>query len=394
MEQTGFDVIIVGGGIVGSSTAFFLASNPDFAGRIAVLERDPTYRWSATCLSASSIRQQFSTAINVRISQYGMEFLRRAHETLAVPGFAASVDLVERSYLYLATATGAQGLARNVALQRGLDVAVELLDRGALADRYPWLALDGIEAGACTSSGEGWFDPAGVLWALRRKAQSLGVTYLTATVAALQAGRDGDVTSAVLEDGRELRAGHFICAAGTRTPGLLRDLGVSLPVEPRRRTVYVFDSPASIQDCPLVIDPSGLWFRPEGRGYISSLSPDPDPAVAVDDFEPAGPSFDDALWPLLAARVPGFEEARSTRSWVGHYDYNVFDQNAFVGPVPSLRNLYIASGFSGHGLQQAPAVGRGLAELIVYGGYRSLDLSPLSFDRYLSGTPLVEDNVI
>ena len=145
---------------------------------------------------------------------------------------------------------------------------------------------------------------------------------------------------------------------------------------------------------PLVVDPSGFWCRPEGTSYLCGIPPDPDPGVAPHDFEPDGTSFERDLWPLLASRAPGFEAARCTRSWVGHYDYNWFDQNAFVGPAPDIGNLLFACGFSGHGLQQAPAVGRGLAELVVHGNYRTLDLGPLGYERWLAAKPLVETNVI
>lgn len=181
---------------------------------------------------------------------------------------------------------------------------------------------------------------------------------------------------------------------GTRTSGLVAPHGVDVPVRPRKRTVYYFESPARLDRAPLLVDPSGFWMRPEGPGYLCGTAPQPDPDVDPDDFEPDGTMFENDLWPALAARVPGFEQARVRRSWVGHYDYNTFDQNAFVGPVPSVANLLIACGFSGHGLQQGPAIGRGLAELVRDGEYRALDLRPLAYERYLRGMPLVEACVI
>jgi glycine/D-amino acid oxidase-like deaminating enzyme len=394
------DVVVVGGGIVGAATAYFLARDAGCGRRIIVLEQDTTYARAATALSASSIRQQFSSAVNVRCSQFGIEFLRGAADTLAVgtaaPNESAHVDigLVERTYLYLATDAGRDALAEYVARQRALGVAVALDARDALQRRYPWLDVAGLAAGAWTHSGEGWFDAYALLQALRRKGRALGVEYRSGRVTALERGAGASIDRVLLEDGSNLSARWFVCTAGTRSPLLLEPLGLELPVGARKRTVYVFDSPARIENMPLLVDPSGLWCRPEGASYLCGMPPEPDPDVDPDDFAADGTSFEQDLWPLLAARIPGFEAARCARSWVGHYDYNAFDQNAFVGAVPVADNLLIACGFSGHGLQQAPAVGRGLAELIVHGAYRSLDLSPLGYQRYTARRPLLEANVI
>jgi glycine/D-amino acid oxidase-like deaminating enzyme len=207
----------------------------------------------------------------------------------------------------------------------------------------------------------------------------------------LQGGR---IAVAHLESGQRWSCGALINATGTASRNLAARIGIDLPVRARKRCVFVFQCPAPITGVPLVIDPSGLWFRPEGERFICGLPPRPDPDVENDDFDVPAEIFDAEVWPALAARVPAFEAIRLAGTWAGHYDYNVFDQNAFIGPVPGIANFLLASGFSGHGLQQAPAVGRGLAELIVEGRYRSLDLSPLGYDRYLRNQPLIERNVI
>jgi FAD-dependent oxidoreductase domain-containing protein 1 len=185
-----------------------------------------------------------------------------------------------------------------------------------------------------------------------------------------------------------------VLAAGTRSRELAAGIGIELPVFARKRTVCVFSCPEVIPRCPLVIDPSGLWLRPEGGRFLCGIPQDPDPNVSPDDFEIDHGLFESIAWPILAHRVPAFEAARLASTWVGHYDYNTYDQNAFVGPAPGIANLLLACGFSGHGLQHAPGVGRGLAEHISFGAYRSLDLSPLSYDRFLKNAPLRELNVI
>lgn len=394
MTRGRYDVVIVGGGIVGSCIAYFLAADESYSGKVAVVEADPSYARSATCLSAASIRQQFSTGINVRISQFGMEYLRAAPRLLAVDGYALDIALTERTYLYLATVDAVESLRRNAAMQRSLGVEVELLDVGALTTRFPFISASGLAAAASTRSGEGWFDAHGLLLAVRRKARSLGVHYVTAMVESFVQGRGDSLNGVRLADSSIIEAGVLVCAAGTRSPQLLAPLEIPMPVAPRKRTVFVFDAAARTPDCPLIVDPSGFWLRPEGSSYLCGMSPYPDPAVDADDFEPDATSFEEAIWPALAQRIPDFEALRVSRFWVGHYDYNVFDQNAFIGHVPQFRNLLIACGFSGHGLQQAPAVGRALAELVVHGRYRSLDLADLSYDRYVRNEPLMEANVI
>jgi FAD-dependent oxidoreductase domain-containing protein 1 len=390
--MTGFDTIVVGGGIVGATTAYFLAREGQ--ARVLVLEQDAGYARAATALSASSIRQQFSARVNVLISQYGIGFLRAAPDTLATTDGPADIGLIERSYLYLATAAGRTTLESNVRLQQSLGVEVVLADAAVLQHRYPWLEVRDLAAGSYTLRGEGWFDAYALLQAMRRKSRELGVEFRQTRVARLVRGSGDAVDCAETDDRQRVRARSFVCAAGTHTPRLLQELGIDLPVRPRKRTVFVFDSPARIDAAPLVIDPSGLWFRPEGRSWLCGLPPEPDPDVEPDDFAPDGTSFEEHAWPVLAQRVPDFEAARCTRSWVGHYDYNAFDQNAFVGAVPDCRNLLIACGFSGHGLQQAPAIGRGLAELAVHDRYTTLDLADLSCTRYFDGRPLIEANVI
>ena len=183
-------------------------------------------------------------------------------------------------------------------------------------------------------------------------------------------------------------------AAGTRSADLAAAAGIDLPVRPRKRNVFVFTCETPLPPCPLVVDPSGLWFRSERDRFLCGPPTDPDPDVSPEDFEVDYTLFDESAWPTLAHRVPAFEAIRMTSAWAGHYDFNTFDQNAFVGPVPGIGNLLLASGFSGHGLQQAPGIGRGLAEHIRFGAYRTLDLTPLGYARYPASEPLRELNVI
>ncbi len=383
-------VIIIGGGAIGSAIAYFLAAHPRFKGKITVIERDPSYAQASSALSASSIRQQFSTPVNIAMSQFGIRFLRELPQHLAVDGETPDLALTENGYLYLATAAGERILRDNHTIQKQHGVDVALLEPAALQARFPWLDTADLALASLGLSGEGWFDGYGLLMAFRRKARSLGVQYVAAQASSLV--RRGNKVSAVrLDDGSELACDWAVNAAGAWARPLLADTGFDLPVYGRKRCVFVFSSPAQTPGCPLVIDPSGLWFRAEGAYWICGLPPpqDGNDLPLEVDYE-----LFDLAWPVLAQRVPGFEAIRMQRAWAGYYEYNSFDQNAILGPHPLLSNLLLANGFSGHGLQQSPAVGRGLAEWIADGAYTSLDLSPLSAQRLLDKRPLLEKNII
>lgn len=390
MHKKNQNVVIVGGGVIGSAIAYFLAANKRFTGTITVIERDSTYANASSALSASSIRQQFSSPINIAISQFGVEFLRNLGSHLAVDGETPDLALTEYGYLYLATENGAQILRENHEIQRSHNVDAALLDPAALNVRYPWLRTDDLALGSLGLSGEGWFDGYGLLMAFRHKARSLGVRYLTdeAESFIIEGNRACGVR---LKDGSEIQCDWAVNAAGAWAKPLTDATGFDLPVHGRRRCVFVFSSPAKTPQCPLVIDPSGLWFRPEGPYWICGIVPEDDvndPPLEVD--------YDlfDKAWLILAERVPGFEAIRMQRAWAGYYEYNTFDHNALLGPHPAILNLMFANGFSGHGLQQAPAVGRGISELIIEGSYTTLDLSPLSVQRLAENRPLLERNVI
>lgn len=386
-------IVIVGGGAIGSAVACFLAAEPGFGGTITVIERDPVYRQASSALSASSIRQQFSTPLNIAMSRFGFEFLRAAGDRLMINGEAPAVGLVESAYLFLASEAGLGILAENHRVQKEVGVEVALLDPPALAARFPWLSVEGVAGASLGLGSEGWFDGYALLQALRRRARALGVCYEAAEAVSLEV-RGGRVRAVGLNDGRRLPCDTLVNAAGPWAARLAAMAGIELPVRARRRSVFVFDCRAALPGCPLVIDYSGVWFRPEGGRFICGFAPDPseDPDDAPLELEHA--AFEAAVWPILAQRVPAFEAIKPAGGWAGYYEYNTVDRNGIVGPHPEIANLLFANGFSGHGLQHAPAVGRGLAELIVHGGYRSLDLSPLGFERLAAGRPLIERNVI
>ena len=387
-------VVIIGGGAIGSAVAHFVLGDPAFRGRVTVVERDSTYAQASSALSASSIRQQFTTPVNIALCQFGIDFLRHADDHLRVDGEGAGLGLVEPGYLYLAGDGGADALRAANRLQRSLGVEVALLAPDALRERFSWLSTDGVALGSLGLSGEGWFDGYSLMQAFRRKARFRGAQYVAAEAVGFETGSDR-IAAVRLADGARIEGDAFVNAAGPWAARVASWLRIDLPVRARRRSVFAFSCRTRLPRCPLVVDTSGLWFRPEGeQQFLCGISPDAanDPDDAPLEVDHA--LFNDLLWPALAARVPAFEAIRTLRAWAGYYEYNTFDRNGIVGAHPQWRNLYFANGFSGHGLQQSPGVGRGLAELIVHGGYRTLDLTPLCFERIAAGQPLVEDNVI
>ncbi len=388
------DVVIIGGGAIGSAIAYFVAGDPGFDGSVTVIECDPAYAKASSALSASSIRQQFSSPINIRLSQFGIEFLRDVGSRLAVGAERPDVGLKEQGYLFLASASGAQALEANHRVQVSLGADITLLGPDALRQRFAWLSTDGIALGALGMSGEGWFDGYGLLQGFRRKARALGARYVTARAVGFDR-ENAKIRGVRLADGAVIDCDIAVNAAGPWAREPAAWLGIDLPVRARRRCVFVVSCPTRLDAVPLVIDPSGVYFRPEGAGrFICGNSPaaDNDPDDLPLEVDHA--NFEDTLWPCLAARVPAFEALRPSGAWAGYYEYNTFDCNGIVGPHPEFTNLLFANGFSGHGLQHSPGVGRGVAELIVHGGFRSIDLSPLGFGRIAANLPLYERNVV
>jgi FAD-dependent oxidoreductase domain-containing protein 1 len=388
------DVVIVGGAIVGSAVATFLRRRPDWHGRVLVVERDQTFRTSSTTLSAASIRLQFSTPLNIEISRFGVELIKHLDTWLGIEGDAApEIDFVEGGYLFLASQAGLPILESNHAVQREHGVEVALLTPMELQARFPWLNVEDVAGGSLGLADEGWFDAYALLQAFRRKARSLGAEELAGEV--VEIDRDGGRATGVrLADGRRITADWVVNAAGPRAAGVAAMAGLQLPVSPRKRMVFHFDCRTKVAS-PLTIDTSGVYFRPEGPNYIAGSSPhgeQPDPDTF--DLEVDRSWFDEVIWPAIAHRVPAFEAIRLLDAWAGHYEVNTLDHYAVIGPHPDLPNFLFANGFSGHGLQQAPAAGRALAEWIATGDYETIDMRPLGSERIAANQPYRELNVI
>lgn len=389
-----YDVIIIGGAVMGSATAYFLACNPDFTGKILVVEKDPTYAQCSTSLSAGGIRQQFSNTENIQLSQFGASFIKNINAYLQFDDDPVTVDFMENGYLFLATEKGMPVLLKNHETQTAAGANVQILDQAGLKDKFDWLHTDDLCAGSFGFADAGWFDPHCLTMAFKNKAKSLGVTYLKDKVVGIQ--RTGQKISHItLESGETINGGTFINTAGPKAARLAEMAGINdLPVHSRKRFVFLFKCNTRLPDCPLVVDPTGAYFRPEGENYICGKSPDENNDPDCEDFLMDYSVFEEELWPILAERVPAFDAIKRISSWAGHYAYNVKDQNAIIGPHPEVNNFIFANGFSGHGLQQAPGVGRAVSELVTYGKYKTLDLTCFAFERFAANRLYKELNVV
>ena len=388
MTPAHHDVVIVGGAVMGSAVAYFLSAEPDFDGSIAVVEKDRSFQFAASSRSTSGFRQQFSTEVNIRLSGWSARFLADAGNHLALDDDRPEIGICERGYLYLGAPDQVATFEANNQLQRALGVDALLLTPAELAARFPWLTVDDVAIGSLGLAGEGWFDGYSLMAAFARKARAAGVEYRFAEVVRIDAARDFTVG---LADGSTITAGRVVLCAGTATVALAAQLGIDLPIHAVKQLVFPFSSPFAALDMPYVFAPDGLFCRPDGRDFIAGIGiAAEDENVALDDFDVDHRRFDDAVWPRLARRVQGFEEARPRGGWAGHYDVSLFDHNPFVGAIDAVPGLYLAAGFSGHGMMQSPGIGHAMAELITHGRFRTLDLAELGFDRIAASRPVFE----
>lgn len=390
MGRRSFDVLIVGGGVMGCSIAYHLLKD-GLDGEIAILERDPTYEFATTPRSAGGVRQQFSTEINIRIGLFSLERFERFDEEMEVDGEPAHAEFRQRGYLFLADHGNWEALQRQYQLQRSLGAQVELLSPEKVLDIVPDLNVEGLK-GASWGPKAGYTDPYGVLQGYLRKARSLGATYIHAEVVELLR-RESRLWGVRTGDGQVVEAGCVVLAAGAWAGELAAKGGIEIPVEPHPRMAYCFDPAEKFNyDLPLVIDPKDLYFRHEsGRQVLTGKSRPERPGFR---FQWDREFFMEEIWPGLYRWMPVWERLRLIRGWAGLYEMCTWDKNALLGAYPGLEGLFVAVGFSGHGLQQAPAVGQGLSELIRTGSYQSLDLSPLDVGRIFTGRKVMEEGVV
>ena len=383
-------IVTAGGSIIGSSFAYHMAV-AGHAADVVIVEPDPAYEFAAAPRSAGGIRLMYSLPENIEMSRYGRSVFKDFSRLMNVDGEPAAFAYRQHGYLFLAQGTPAvRGLEQSYEVQTEAGVDNLLLDRDALAARFPFLRTSDLDAGLFGPQ-DGSIDPHAAVLATRRKAEQLGVEYIQDRVVGI--GTKGhQVVSVELASGQALPADAFVNAAGAWAPEICAMVDMPVPVVPLSRPTFYFEAEDPVADLPLTKDTSGVMFRPEGGGYATGLTRSDAAAgfqweLGQDDYD----DFTETLWPAIAHRVPAFESLKLKRGWPGHYAMNRLDGNAIIGPwTGKLENFYVAMGFSGAGLQKGPAVGRALMELLVHGTYQSIDLGRLSYQRVREGKPLVE----
>ncbi len=396
-QKSSYDVVIVGGAMFGSAVAWFLTDNPDFDGSVLVVERDPSYEFASTSHTNSCMRQQFSREINVRVSQFAADFVKNFWQYMGGDPRVPHPRLQSYGYMYLADNEDFAAILReSQRLQAACGAGTKHMMRDEIARDYPFYNLDDIVAANHNLVDEGYFDGNTLFDWWKRSARERGAEYVTNEVIAMNRNAAGTrVESVILKSGEVVACGTVVNASGPRAVLTSRMAGIEIPVEPRKRYTFIFEAEKPLdRDLPLTIDPSGVHMRTDGTYYLAGCPPDDDPAVDYDDFVQDHSLWENKVWPVLATRVPQFEAIKLRNSWVGHYAYNTFDQNAILGPHPEVENFIFVNGFSGHGFQQSPAMGRGTAEWITHGAYRTLDLTPFHYDRITRGEKFVEKAVI
>ena len=385
-----YDVVIAGGGIVGSSTAYYLRKN-GFKGAIAVVEKDPTYAKACTPLSWGGIRGQFSTPENILLSGFTLRLIRGLKQEF---GPEADISFREPGYLVLASEGSVAVLVGNARLQNSMGVDTVLYDQKELEKKFPFANFENVAQGTWGRTGEGWFDPYGLLNLIRKGAIAKGVDYVNDEVTAIAVG--STVEGVTLKSGTRLSVGAVVNAAGASGGAVAAMAGIELPVSAAKRYVYVVDCPAApeaLRQGPAWFNTDGVYWRPEGRNFLFSFTPSAAEEPKVADWEMEHHWFEEKIWPSAYARIPVFESLKVVSSYVGHYDYNWFDQNGIIGRDPRLANFYFGNGFSGHGIQQGPATGNAIAELICFGEYRTIDLAAMGVERIAAQRPLFEKNI-
>lgn len=377
-------IVIIGGGLIGSATAWYLAKS-GAAADVTVIEPDPTYEFAATPRSVGGIRFVQGLRENLLMSLYGREVYTRFETLIETGGDPVSSGFYTCGYAFLGGGGAVAGFEADQRMLTSAGADVRLLDRPALAAMLPSLEFADVDA-ALYSPEDARIDPHAALQGFRRGAIHLGVAYRRDRVVAIEHGA-AKVAAVRLESGDRQAAAVVVNAANCWAPDICRMVGMAIPVEPVKRQTFFFDTRAALEPIPAIRDHTGVSFRPEGSGYIVGRTAAG--GAAGFDWTLDHREFDETLWPLMAHRCPPFEAVKAKSGWVGHYDQCRLDGNPIIGPwVGGLENFYVAAGFSGHGLQHAPAVARGLAELILHGEFRNLDLSLFSYRRVLDNRPI------
>jgi glycine/D-amino acid oxidase-like deaminating enzyme len=384
------DVAIIGGGAIGSSVAYFLRTMAPTL-EVTVIERDPTYALASSPRASGGFRRLFSLPENIALSNFSIPFFASFPETMAVDGAPAEIGFKKNGYIFIVPPSAIDTLKANYDTELSMGCNVIWLAPDEIKHRFPSMNVDDLGA-AVLSPDDGWLDPHSVLMGFRKKAQSLGATFLAEEVTGME--RNGaQVTATVTNKGTRIEAAHYVNAAGAWAKTICAMLGFAVPIEPLRRYEHYFECEDEIEPLPLLKDVNRLAFRPEGKGYSGGVPTLQEPRGF--NFEVDHDYFENVVWPALAHRFPQFERTKCKATLPGLYDQNDFDGNVVIGPgADGLGNFHMLAGFSGHGLMHSPGCGLAMTELILKGRFETIDLTRLGWQRIKDGTPLPERGII
>jgi len=385
-----YDIVIIGGGIIGSSIAYHLARDGR-AGTIAVIERDITYSKAATPRGSGGIRQLFSLPENIEMARYGLDFYKQFDQTMSSKGDQISISFRRQGYLFVSDAGNEKVMEQNFHNQQKMGVKAQLLDKTNLEQLFPSIYNNDVKL-AVYSPDDAWIDGYSALNGFKSKARELGVTYVSEEIKSANI-QNKKIKSLTCQEGPIVKGEVFILAAGAWSGEVTKYFDINIPVEPMSRESYFFLCNEEIEPLPFIKTETDLAFRPEGNGFTGGM---PDWGVKGGwNWELSPTRFEDTVWPSLAHRIPAMETIKLERSWRGHYARNNLDYNAIIGPwATDPYNLLIATGFSGHGIMHAPATGLAISELVLEGRYKTIDLTRFGTERIVAAEPYRESGIV
>ena len=385
-----YDIVIIGGGIIGSSVAYHLARDGR-AGTIAVIERDITYSEAATPRGSGGIRQLFSLPENIEMARYGLDFYKKFDQTMSSKGDQISISFRRQGYLFVSDAGNEKVMEQNFHNQQKMGVKTQLLDKTNLEQLFPSIYNNDVKL-AVYSPDDAWIDAYSALNGFKSKARELGVTYISKEISSANI-QNKKIKSLKCAEGPTVTGEVFILATGAWSGEIAKYFDINIPVEPMSRESYFFRCDKEIEPLPFIKTETDLAFRPEGSGFTGGM---PDWSVKGGwNWELSPTRFEDTVWPSLAHRIPAMKTIKLERSWRGHYARNNLDYNAIIGPwAANPHNLLIATGFSGHGIMHAPATGLAISELVLEGRYKTIDLTRFGTERVLAEKPYRESGIV
>ena len=375
------DILIIGGGIIGSSIAYNLL-NDGFSGKVVVFEKDASYEFASTPLAAGGIRQQFANPLNIQAVQYSLKFYREFDDLMAVNDDPAKSYFQQNGYVYLLNPSNIETFDNNYRIQKSVGADVERLTPDQAQEVCGGiLNLENI-IGANFGPQDGRIDPWSVLQGFIRKAKSLGAKYVYDEVSEI-IFNSGRVNGLRTKSGLKFDSAIIVNAAGAWAQQIGEMADIPLPVEPTNHNNYFCHITRKFNPVlPMVVFPNRVWFMGESESTILTGLTKLDQKPGF-DWRWDETHFMENVWPNLAEGAPLFETLKLGRGYAGLYE-NTPDGCCILGEHPELKGFYMAVGFSGHGVMQAPAAGKLISELIQFGQYETIDAADFSIERFSS----------